>query len=217
MYIILFGSPGVGKGTQAKILSDYLKIPHISTGDILRDAIKHKSDLGLKAKAIVESGKLVPNEIMIAIIRETFIQPELKNGVILDGFPRTIEQAIDLENLFNELKLNNIILINIEGKVDEIVKRLSLRRSCKKCGAILNLNEILEENKCPKCDAVDSLFQRKDDTEEVIKNRLEIFKQETYPVLSYFENKRKCIRINGLQSIDDVNKDIIDALELNKT
>lgn len=213
MRIILFGSPGVGKGTQAKILSTKYNIPHISTGDILRKAVQDKTELGLKAGEIMERGELVPDDLMIAMIRETLKSNYCSNGFILDGFPRTTIQAEALDKLFSELKINNVLLLHITADEEEIVSRLSNRRACKECGTIYALKEIEDLEKCPKCNAANSFYQRNDDTEEVIRHRLNIFNLNTRPVLGYYENKGKAIAINGLGSIDDVQNKIIQTLE----
>ncbi len=213
MRIILFGSPGVGKGTQAKILSSKYNIPHISTGDILRKAVRHKNELGLKAGQIMERGELVPDDLMIALIRETLNSDFCSNGFILDGFPRTTIQAEALDKLFNELKINDVLLLHLTADEEEIVSRLSNRRACKKCGTIFVLKEIEGLNKCPKCNAENSFYQRNDDTEEVIRHRLNIFNSSTRPVLGYYDAHGKAIAINGLGSIEEVNKEITRALE----
>src|SRR5690606_16024697 len=146
MRIILFGSPGVGKGTQAKILSKKFNIPHISTGDILRSAIENKTKLGLEAKKIMDKGELVPDDVMIGIIRDTLQKPDCKNGFILDGFPRTTAQAEALDSLLHELNMNNKWLISITANEEEIIKRLTNRRACKVCNHIFALSERSEEH-----------------------------------------------------------------------
>ncbi|MDY0080286.1 MAG: adenylate kinase [Ignavibacteriales bacterium] len=213
MYIILFGSPGVGKGTQAKILSEKLGIPHISTGDILRDAIRNKTTLGLEAKKIVDSGQLVPDEIVVGIIREVLKSEQTKNGFILDGFPRTVQQAESLEHLFNELNISEVFLIHITAHTEEVIRRLSLRRSCKQCQAILNLNEIENPEVCPICGAINSLYQRHDDEESVIKDRINIYNITTFPVLDFYKDRKKCLTIDGFQPIEAVNAQIMKELK----
>lgn len=213
MRLILFGSPGVGKGTQAKILSEKYNIPHISTGDILRKAVNEKTQLGLKAGTIMERGELVPDDLMIGLIKETLTSDFCTNGFILDGFPRTTIQAEALDKLFNELNINNVILLNITADEEEIVSRLSNRRACKVCGTIFVLKEIEGLNQCPKCGAEDSFYQRNDDTESVIRRRLNVFNENTKPVLGYYKSQGKAITINGIGSIDEVNNEIISTLE----
>lgn len=219
MNLILFGAPGVGKGTQAKILNEKLKIPHISTGDILREAVKNETMLGLKAKEIMSRGELIPDEIMIDIIREKLKEPQCKNGFILDGFPRTVIQAQELLDLFNELKINESIIIILQADEDEVVKRLTNRRACKVCGNIFNLNELSDLSRCPKCGAENSFYQRNDDKEEVIRKRLNVYKLQTEPILDFYKNKnQKLIFIDGMESIEEVNKNILFNLkELNST
>jgi adenylate kinase len=214
MRIILFGSPGVGKGTQAKILSSKFNIPHISTGDILRAAVNDKTQLGLKAKEIMDRGELVPDEIMIGIIRDTITNDSCTNGFILDGFPRTVAQAEALDKLMEELNFKDLYLLNITANEDEIIKRLTNRKACKICNHIFSSAELDGRNTCPNCDSKESFYQRNDDREDVIKRRLEVFNQNTKPVLSYYEKKNKSITINGLGSVEEVNSKIIKALSL---
>jgi adenylate kinase len=213
MRIILFGSPGVGKGTQAKILSSEYDIPHISTGDILRKAVREKTELGLKAGQIMERGELVPDELMIGLIKETLNSDPCHNGFILDGFPRTTVQAMALDKLFSELGINDVILIHLTADEEEIVSRLSNRRACKECGTIFNIKEIEGLSNCPKCNAANSFYQRNDDTEEVIRHRIKIYNTETKPVLGYYQKNGKAIAIDGLGSIPEVNEEIKKALE----
>lgn len=213
MYIIIFGAPGVGKGTQAKILSSKLGIPHISTGDILRDAVAEKTELGLKAKAIMDAGELVPDDIMIGIIRETLNQERCAKGFILDGFPRNINQALVLDKLFTELKIEKIIILALEADDEEIISRLTNRWACKECGQIFNTRELADINNCPNCHATDSFYHRNDDREDVIRRRLSIFHSSTKPVLDYFEGKRKILHIDGLQPVDEVTEQILKKLD----
>ena len=213
MHIVLFGAPGVGKGTQAKILSSKLNIPHISTGDILREAVKDETELGKKAKEIMNRGDLVPDDIMIGIIKERLAKDDCKNGFILDGFPRTDIQAKALDNLLNELHINDLSIVNITANDDEIVKRLNNRRACKVCGMIFTLEEIEGKNKCPNCGAENSFYLRDDDKEQVIRNRLKVFRENTEPVLKYYNNSRNVISVNGIGNIEQINETILKALK----
>ncbi len=213
MRFILFGSPGVGKGTQAKILSSKLNIPHISTGDILRLAVKNKTPLGVKAKKIIDAGELVNDEIMLEIIKDAITQQRCKNGFILDGYPRTIHQAQEFDVLLKELNIPDLYLMILKANEDEIVKRLTNRRACKVCHNIFNYNDIKDKNACPNCGAENSFYQRNDDTEEVIRKRLDIYASETRPVVKYFEDKNKVIRINGLDTVPNVTENILIALK----
>lgn len=213
MRLILFGAPGVGKGTQAKILASKLSIPHISTGDILREAVKEKTPLGIKANEIMSRGELVPDDIMIGIIRETLIQDRCQDGFILDGFPRTLPQAKELDLLLDELKLDHIYYVNLTANNDEIVKRLTNRRACRVCQTIFTLSEIADKTKCPVCNSPESFYQREDDKEEVIKNRLDVFSKTTQPVLDYYERKDVLISVDGLGAIDEVTTNILTSIE----
>lgn len=207
MHLILFGSPGAGKGTQAKILSYKLGIPHISTGDILRNAVKEKTPLGLKAKELMESGELVPDKIMIEIIKEALNQSRCMNGFILDGFPRTVEQVDYFDILIKDLKLIEIYFISFEVNPEELVNRLKNRRACSKCQNIFNLKDIKDSTVCPVCGAETSFYQRKDDQEDVIRKRLEVFNLQTKPVLDYYRSN--VIRVNAFQPVEVVTLEIL--------
>ena len=213
MQIILFGSPGVGKGTQAKILSTKFNIPHISTGDILRQSVKDKTPLGIKAQAILNRGELVSDDIMIGLIKDTLQKPGCKNGFILDGFPRTVPQADALKKLFTELNIKNVFLLAITADEEELVKRLTSRRACKQCGTIFTLNEIKDVVVCPVCKAQNSFYQRDDDKEEVIRRRMEVFRSSTKPVLDYYDKNEKVIYINGSAPVEKVTEDILSAIQ----
>ena len=213
MRLILFGAPGVGKGTQAKILASRLNIPHISTGDILREAVKAKTPLGIKANEIMSRGELVPDDIMIGIINDTLNQTRCKNGFILDGFPRTLPQAKELEKLLTDLRLEHVFYVNITADSDEIIRRLTNRRACKVCQNIFSLSEIEGKTNCPVCNATGSFYQRDDDKEEVIRNRLEIFYSTTQPVLDYYDRKGNLVSVDGLGAIDDVTAGILTSIE----
>jgi adenylate kinase len=216
MRIILFGSPGVGKGTQAKILSSKFNISHISTGDILRKAVKEQTPLGIKAQSILNKGELVPDDVMIGLIKDTLQQPECKNGFILDGFPRSTAQAIALDAIFTELGINDIHLLAITADEEDLVKRLTARRVCKSCGNLFNFNDIKDKANCPTCNAENSFFQRDDDSEKVIRHRMEVYRNTTKPVLDYYEGKKKVIYIDGSGEIENITKNIISKLESDK-
>ncbi|MDZ7623940.1 MAG: adenylate kinase [Ignavibacteriaceae bacterium] len=212
MRLLLFGAPGVGKGTQAKLLSSKFNIPHISTGDILRQAVKDETELGKKAQEIMSRGDLVPDDIMIGIIKYRFSKSDCNAGFILDGFPRTTNQAVELDKLLNEMNINDVKLVNISADEEEIVKRLNNRRACKECGNIFTLSEIENSDSCPNCKARNSFYLRDDDKEEVIRKRLEIFRKTTEPVLKHYEKQGKVISINGLGSVEEVNDELLKIL-----
>jgi adenylate kinase len=214
MHLILFGSPGAGKGTQAKILSGKLGIPHISTGDILRNAAKEETVLGIKAQEIMSSGNLVSDEIMIGIIKDTLIGPKCSKGFILDGFPRTLTQAKAFDDMLNELNLmDKIYLISLRTNEEEIIVRLTNRRACSNCQEIFNYYDIKELEVCPNCGALKSFYLRNDDKEEVIRNRFRIFESVTLPILEHYKKMGKVISIDGFQSIEKVTANILINLE----
>jgi adenylate kinase len=213
MHLILFGAPGVGKGTQAKLISKKFNIPQISTGDMLRDAVKNQTELGKKASLLMNQGKLVPDEIMLELIHERISSADCKDGFILDGFPRTIAQAEGLDRLFSELKLSDVTCIEIFVPDEEIIKRLVSRRLCEKCGTDYNLitNPPPKDMHCSKCGG--NIIQRKDDNEETISNRLKVYMAQTAPLKKYYKNKDSFYSIDGLRSIDKVSNDIFDVLK----
>ncbi len=213
MRIILFGSPGVGKGTQAKILSSKLNIPHISTGDILRKAVREKTSLGIKAEKSITNGELVSDNIMMAIIEEKIQCKECGKGFILDGFPRTEAQAVAFDELLKKLNIPDMYLVAISADEEELIRRLANRRACKVCHNIFNYFEIKDSNVCPKCGAVDSFYQREDDNEEVIRRRLEIYLTTTKPVIDYYDKKNRVIHIDGVAPVEEVTREIISEIE----
>jgi len=214
MRLILFGAPGVGKGTQAKLLSSKLNIPHISTGDILRESVKNQTEWGKKAQKIMNRGELVPDDIMIGIIKTRLGKPDSQNGFILDGFPRTEVQAQALDDLLEELIMDNVSVVNIVADEKEIINRLNSRRACKECGRIFTIDQIAGLDKCPNCGAENSFYLRDDDKTDVIKKRLEIFKSSTLPVLNYYRNRGRVITINGIGNSKEVSNSILRELNI---
>lgn len=210
--IILFGPPGVGKGTQAKLLSEKYKVKHISTGDILRAEIGDQTELGKKAKNILEAGQLVPDDIMIGIIKRVLNSNCCKNGFILDGFPRTSAQAKALEKLFEELKLNLDAVIYLDVNEDEIIKRLSNRYSCLNCDKTYNIPDNVENDRtCFECGG--ALIQRDDDKPQTVLSRLKVYKKSTEPVRLYYENMGKLHVVDGMGTVEEVNEKIFSILE----
>jgi len=205
--IIMLGAPGVGKGTQAKLISEKYNIPHISTGDMLRTAVKEGTELGLKAKEIMERGDLVPDEIMHGIVKERLAKEDCKDGYILDGFPRTIPQAEFLDTVD---KINFVIYIYVPE--DLIIRRLVLRRTCPNCGAMYHLeyNPPKNDNVCDKCGT--TLIQRDDDKEEVVKNRLAVYNDKTAVLLDYYRNRGILYKIDGNRGINEVLQSIVQVI-----
>lgn len=212
MQIIIFGAPGVGKGTQAKILASKLNIAHISTGDILRAAIKNETELGIKAKSIVESGGLVPDEIVAGMLKEALKEEKCKNGFILDGFPRTVNQAQILDKIFEDLGKERIDLIKLNAEDNVMISRITNRMVCSSCGNIVIKSDVTENYVCPVCKSVNSYITRKDDTEEVIKNRLKLYHDQTSPVFDYYKDKANIIEVDGTLAIEKVTEEILSKL-----
>lgn len=211
MNIVLMGLPGAGKGTQAEKIVEKYAIPHISTGDMFRAAIKEGTELGLKAKAFMDEGKLVPDEVTIGIVRERLSQADCEKGFLLDGFPRTVPQAEALDGILEELGRPVEHTINIDVQKDELVARLSGRRICKVCGASYHLifNPPTEEGKCDKDGG--ELYTRADDNPETVENRLTVNMNQAQPLLDFYEAKGVLTNIDGQQDIDKVFADL-DAL-----
>jgi adenylate kinase len=208
MQIILFGAPGVGKGTQAKILSQKYNVRHISTGDILRDSISRKTVFGLAAKEVVERGDLVSDDLMGALVKETLANMEYKNGFILDGFPRTLAQCTLMDTIFAELNITDPFFILLKADTEIIVSRLTMRRLCSSCETIVNLNDVEDLNACPNCGARNSFIERKDDDAEVVRKRLGIYRKTTLPVIDYYQSKYKVAILNGTDPVETVSKNI---------
>jgi len=207
--VILFGPPGSGKGTQGKMIAEEIGIPHIATGDIMRQAISDGTELGLKVKEFVGKGLLVPDEIVIQIIEERLKKDDTKNGFILDGFPRTIAQAVALDELFQKINIQHYKVIWLDVPDEEIVKRISGRRTCKNCQAVYNIyfNPPKVDGICDVCGG--ELFIREDDKEEKVKKRLEVFREQTLPLIDYYQKKRrKIIRVSGVGSVDEIKERI---------
>ena len=216
MIIILFGPPGAGKGTQAKLLSNYFNIPHISTGDILRRHVKEDSVLGNKAKLYMDSGELVPDELVTDMILERIREPDAKNGFILDGYPRNIPQAQALNKSVKKIGFDVDLAIYFEASKDVIVKRLSGRRVCKKCERIYHVVNMPPKKDMVCDDCGTELYQRKDDTEETIINRLNVYLKQSTPVLNYFSKHSKLKKISAdseANSVFNVLKDTLDHLK----
>lgn len=212
MNIVLMGLPGAGKGTQAALIVERLHIPHISTGDMFRQAVKEETALGLKAKEYMDQGLLVPDEVTIGIVKDRLSQPDCKEGFLLDGFPRTVPQAEALDRTLHELDKELEHVIHIEVPVDVLIKRLTGRRICKSCGATYHLvyNPPKAEGVCDRCGG--ELYQRADDSEDTVSKRLEVNLAQTEPLLHYYREKGILKSLNGEQDIEEVFKMIEDIL-----
>ncbi len=213
MNLVLLGLPGAGKGTQAEQIVDKYHIPHISTGDMFRQAITDGTPLGKKAKAYLDEGALVPDEVTIGIVRERLAASDCKEGFLLDGFPRTIPQANALEEILADLGRPINFCLNIEVEKQKLMKRLTGRRICKSCGSTYHLifNPSKKENVCDRCGG--ELYQRADDNEETVLNRLEVNISQSKPLISFYEEKGTLRTINGDQAIATVFEDVVRVLE----
>lgn len=213
MDIIMLGPPGCGKGTQAKRLVEKYGIPQISTGDLLREAVKKGTELGKEAKKFMDAGKLVPDSVVIGMVKERLAKDDCKQGFILDGFPRTVPQAEALDKTLQEVGRNITHVINIDVPNDEVVARLAGRRTCKGCGAMyhVSFNKPKKEGVCDKCGG--ELYQRDDDNEKTIRNRLQVYHDQTSPLKNYYGKKGLVKDIPGVGDINGITKAVIAALE----
>lgn len=213
MKIIMLGAPGAGKGTQAKMIAEKYQIPHISTGDIFRANIKNGTDLGKEAKSYMDKGELVPDELTVRILLDRVAQPDCKNGYVLDGFPRTIPQAEVLDKELTKQNESIDYAINVEVPDENIVRRMSGRRACLGCGATYHLVHIppAKEGICDKCGK--ELILRDDDKEETVKNRLNVYHDQTQPLIDYYEKKGVLKSVDGTIDMMDVFKSITDILQ----
>ena len=206
MNVIFLGPPGAGKGTQAQRVCDALNIPQISTGDILRRAMKEETPTGLKAKQFVEAGKLVPDEVIIDIVRERLAMDDCQNGYILDGFPRTVPQAEALDAI---AKID--VVVDLDVADQELINRLSGRRVCLACGATYHVSHLNGETKCAKCG--EELIQRKDDSAETVLARLNVYHEQTAPLVEYYQKKGNLKVIDGAQDMDTIFASILNVVK----
>ena len=207
MNIVLFGAPGAGKGTQAKELIDKYGIPQISTGDLFREAIGNKTELGMKAKEFMDNGQLVPDSLTMSIVEERFKQPDCQNGFILDGFPRTVFQAEELDKMLSKMGKKIDKVVALEVRDSEIVERITGRRISKSTGKIYHI-----KHNPPIDEKLEDLYQREDDTEEIVVKRLTAYKIQTAPVLDYYKSQDKVISIDGEQEVSKITADIMNIL-----
>ena len=213
MNLILLGPPGAGKGTQAQKIVDGYHIPQISTGDILRAAVKEKTSLGVKAKSFMDQGQLVPDDLVIGIIEERLRVKDCHRGFVLDGFPRTIAQAEALQPILANMGKSIDHVINIEVEDEELVRRLTGRRTCKDCGAMFHIHfhPPKREGVCDRCGG--ALYQRDDDKEETIRTRLKEYQRQTAPLIHYYQQKKTFRSIHGVGGQDQIFEQIVRLLD----
>ncbi len=212
MHILLMGPPGAGKGTQAANLVTEFGVPHISTGDMFRAAVKEGTELGKQAKACMDAGKLVPDEVTIGIVRERLAKDDCRKGFILDGFPRTVEQADALGGILKDLGLSLTRVLNISVPAEDLIERAVGRRICKKCGATYHVkfHPPKAEGTCDACGG--ELFQRADDSAETMKNRLSVYEDSTRPLIEYYKKAGIYAEVDGRQPIRQVTEELVNAL-----
>lgn len=212
---IFLGPPGCGKGTQTELLAKELKLPHVDTGSLLRKNIKEGTEAGLVAKGFIDKGQLVPIEVVSTVIKNRLKEDDCKNGYILDGYPRSLEQAYALDNILDELQQDlEVEAIYFDIPTDVLVERLVNRRSCPKCGKIYNLKTSAPKvnGKCDDCNT--DLIQRKDDTKETAALRFETYEKETRPLLEFYTKRGNLKKVNANQSIDSVWNDLIKLIDV---
>jgi len=217
VYIILLGAQGSGKGTQAELLSQTLGVPHIASGDLFRKAIDEKTELGIKAKAYIDRGELVPDDLTVTMVVKRLEEPDCSQGVLFDGFPRTVAQAEVLDKGLQEVGKQIDLAIYLQVLREELLKRLSGRYICKAKQHVYNIN-----THPPKvagvCDIDGSeLYQRSDDTGEAVQKRLDIFFNETIRLLDYYGNQKKLVEVDGNQNIDQVQQSLLDVIQTRQT
>jgi adenylate kinase len=213
MNLIFLGPPGAGKGTQSQFICNRYKIPQISTGDMLREARRHQTELGKKAEAFMNAGQLVPDEVVIGIVNERISKDDCQNGFLLDGFPRTVAQAEALENSLAKHRQKIDAVLNLVVDEEDLIRRLNGRRVCKSCGAAYHI-DFAPSKKPGICDRDNGeLYQRGDDTETAIKERLEVYKNQTKPLTGYYQSKGVLKTVDGVGSVDDISRRIEESLE----
>ena len=217
MRLVFLGAPGVGKGTQADKVAVQYRIRKISTGDLLREAVRNKTPLGLEAKEHMDQGRLVPDSVVIGLVREKLADPSCANGFILDGFPRTVPQAEALEKVLAERSLHLDRVVNFKVSREEIVKRLSGRRSCPKCQTTYHVEFAPSKsgNLCERCGEV--LVQRSDDQPEAIETRLSVYEEQTAPLINFYEKQRLLSHLNGAEAVETVYHNLVKALAAPQT
>ncbi len=208
MRLLIMGAPGAGKGTQAALIKDYYKIPHISTGDMFRRAISEKTPTGILAKSFIDKGELVPDSVTNQLVRERLQEADCQNGFLLDGYPRTLVQAEELTKILNDLNIKLDAVVDVKVDDSYLIERITGRRTCTECGESYHIvaKKPKTEGICDKCGS--KLIQRADDEEETIKNRLAVYYAKTEPVLSYYEKQSLVKGVNGMGGINEIFENV---------
>jgi adenylate kinase len=212
MRIVLVGPPGAGKGTQAEFIADHLSIPKISTGDIFRKNVSQGTPLGAEAKKYMDAGDLVPDEVTIAMVKDRISEPDASGGYLLDGFPRNVAQAKTLDAMLDEIGDNLDMVMELVVDDEEVVRRLAGRRTCRDCGQIWHIvfDPPADPEHCDRCNGV--LFQRDDDKEETIRHRLEVYNEQTAPIVDYYADRSILVGVDATGPVEDVTERAIAAL-----
>lgn len=212
-FVVLLGPPGAGKGTQAKLLAQVLGIPHVSSGDLFRAHLSHETELGVLAKGYIERGDLVPDDVTVGMVIERLSQPDCQEGAVVDGFPRTLSQAVALDGVLAKRGQRVTVAPLIQVRDEEVMNRLTARRVCRNCGALYNLafNPPRAAGVCDACGG--ELYQRDDDDAETVHNRLYTYFKETAPLIGYYFAKALLVEVNGEQTVEDVQADLRAVVE----
>jgi adenylate kinase len=212
MRLVLVGPPGAGKGTQAEFIAEHFQIPKISTGDIFRANVSGGTELGRAAKKYMDAGDLVPDEVTNAMVRDRLAEPDAVEGFLLDGFPRNVAQAAVLDGILDAIGSTLSVVLDLDVDHDEVVRRLSGRRTCKNCGHVwhLEFDPPSVDNVCDKCGG--QLYHRDDDHPETVRHRLEVYAEQTAPLVEFYDERSQLVVINALGTVEDVTERAIDAL-----
>jgi adenylate kinase len=212
MIVVMLGPPAAGKGTQCELLAERLAVPHVSTGDLLRDAIARQTPLGKLAQPYLDRGELVPDDTMVSLVRDRLLQSDAQRGAILDGFPRTVDQAHNLDRTLAELGRKVDAVLYLRVPIEEVIERVAERYTCPRCGAIYHprVSAPRVDGQCDNCGA--ELIQRTDDRPEVVRRRLEVYESQTAPLIDLYRKQHVLVEVDGAQSIERVLEDELDAL-----
>ncbi|MDT4943848.1 MAG: adenylate kinase [Pseudonocardiales bacterium] len=212
MRLVLVGPPGAGKGTQAEFIAEHFGVPKISTGDIFRANVSGGTDLGRLAKKFMDAGDLVPDEVTNAMVRDRLAQPDATDGFLLDGFPRNVQQAGELDGILDEIGSTLSVVLDLDVDHDEVVRRLSGRRTCKKCGHVWHVeyDPPSVDNVCDKCGG--ELYHRDDDFPDTVRHRLEVYSSQTAPLIEFYGTRDQLVAIDALGTVEDVTERAIEAL-----